>query len=198
MRGLSLLAKSRNLVAVSVGVAVVAVASFLLGERRITLAYGSGTGIPYAAVLPLACACFIGIAARSSFGHFEQAVARSRPALCVTVLTLLLVLSAAAVGVATRGLPAPVSAAAAVRNLIGLTGLCLLTAAVTGSRTSWVLPCCYVVTVLSLGTGPDDGLWAWILRPDDDFVALYVALALHLVGLTALALRGAPEPAQEQ
>lgn len=198
MTGLRLLAKSRNLMAVTVGIVAVAIISYLVGDRRLTLAYGGGVGIPYATVLPLACACFVGLSARSPFQGLEGAASRSVTTIRVTLMLSLMGLSALAVGLSTRGLPPPVADIAAVRNLIGLAGLTLIAASLTGSRTSWVLPCCYVVTVLSLGTGPSDGLWAWILRPDGDPASLLLAVAIFMSGVAFFAVCGSKEPPQEE
>ena len=190
--------RSRNLLWTLGGCTAVALIILALGSEQLILAYGSGAGIPYATIFPLFCACLVGLSTRSPFTEFEQSVARPMAMLRLCGILAVLFLSMLGVGMATWHLPGSVSGGAALRNLLGLSGLALLTAAFTGSRTSWVLPCSCVVTTLSLSTGSSDGLWAWLLRPNNDLDALAVALTLAAVGAAAVALRGAPEAVQEK
>lgn len=75
---------------------------------------------------------------------------------------------------------------ALVRNAVGLLGLALLTATALGPRLSWTLPLGYTATVyLASGrsTGAGRSVWAFLLQPAGDAVALTSALCLLAVGL---------------
>src|SRR3954451_11010828 len=77
----------------------------------------------------------------------------------------------------TAGLPPPVGPAAAVRNLLGLTGLGLVGARLLGGRLAWILPWALVICVVSIASGTETaaGILVWPMRPDRDVGAGLVA-----------------------
>lgn len=195
--GWTLMAKSRSLLPAAAGCGLASVLTYLVGGQLFPVRYGS-TDVPYAALLPLICACCIGVSTRAQFDEWERSAAISASLLRAVALAAILLVSVVGVGVAAAMLPEPVSAAASLRNLLGLTGLALLTSSVTGSGTSWVLPLAYVVAAVTLSVGNDYPLWAWLLRPGSDKDALLVAVVLGVVGAALVTVRGTREPARER
>jgi hypothetical protein len=84
-----------------------------------------------------------------------------------------------------------------LRNLAGFTGLALAATPLTGARLSWVLPFSYGTLAYWAGSAAsgDPRLWAWPMRPEDDWRAMAVALVLLVLALAIAALTGAREDA---
>jgi hypothetical protein len=77
------------------------------------------------------------------------------------------------------------------RNVMGMTGIGLLTSLVTGGLLAWTLPLGYMAFVqyalLEAWTSP----WTWPVRPPADRGAWICASAVLAVGLAAYTLCGA-------
>ena len=77
------------------------------------------------------------------------------------------------------------------RNVIGVTGIGLLTALVTGGLLAWTLPLGYIAfaeyALIEAWVSP----WTWPVRPPADRGAWICACLAYAIGLLAFALRGA-------
>jgi hypothetical protein len=77
------------------------------------------------------------------------------------------------------------------RNVIGVTGIGLLSSLVTGGLLAWVLPTAYIAlaeyALLESWTNP----WTWPVRPPADRGAWLCACAVFAVGVLAFTIRGA-------
>lgn len=195
MTGPVLFARARGLLWAVGGVLLTMAGGLAVGQRAMVLRYGSGAGIPYAVLLPVVAACLIAGASRSSAHDFERAGGRPLAGYRLSALSGLEALAALGLWWVTRGLPPPVGAVAAIRNLLGLTGLGLMGARVLGGRLAWILPCALVISVVSVASGAKtaSALLVWPVRPDDDLIAGVVAVALLVAGAGAVGLGGTRE-----
>jgi hypothetical protein len=153
-------------------------------------------------VFETGCATAIAVATASPFGEPERATGRWLPLLR---LGTALVLTAVAVGVLTAaGIGAHLAGGQvdALRNIAGLTGIGLLCAAVLGGGLAWTAPTAYlVIGVYALYTqwhGPAlTTPWLWPARPPHDTGAAICAALVFVVGMAAVAVRGARDIAGE-
>lgn len=76
-------------------------------------------------------------------------------------------------------------------NLAGLTGVALLTAAVTGSGLSWTGPLAYVVLSMYAVDESWTTPWIWPARPPGDRGAVACAVLVLAAGILVITVRGA-------
>ncbi|HEY2670852.1 MAG TPA: hypothetical protein VGJ07_10800 [Rugosimonospora sp.] len=153
-------------------------------------------------VFETGCAAAIAVATASPFGEPERATVRWLPLLR---LGTALALTAVAVGVLTAaGIGAHLAGGQvdALRNIAGLTGIGLLCAAVLGGALAWTAPTAYlVIAVYALYTqwhGPAlTTPWLWPARPPHDTGAALCAGLVFVLGMAAIAVRGARDTAGE-
>jgi hypothetical protein len=149
-------------------------------------------------VLPLVietgAAAVIAVTTYGPFGEPERATGRWLPWLR---LAAALVLTAAAFGALAAGATGgalPGGSLALLRNLAGMTGIGLLSAAALGGAFGWTGPMAYWLvaeTALAAGwTTP----WVWPARPPDDRGAAICASAVFAAGLVAVMVFGARDP----
>lgn len=191
-------ARSRRTAATIAALVVIDSAGLMLRHSVFRFPGSSGFGVPWVTLLPFLSACAIGLSVRSPMNEIEGTAARSmrraRLAHAGTILVIAALLTAPTAGT----LPPPVSLPAALRNLLGLTGLATLCGRFLGGRLSWVLPTAFTLTALTVGAS--DGIprnWAWILAPDLDRMSWGLAVACAAVGCMALAQGPTREPADE-
>ncbi len=140
-------------------------------------------------------AVLIGVTTRSPFGEPERATGRWLPFLRVGTV---MVLGGAAVGALAAGSASAHLAGGTLgmlRDLAGLAGIGLLTAALLGGSLAWVGPMAYlVVTLHALGaawTTP----WVWPARPPHDRGAALFAAVVFAAGVVVITVRGARDTA---
>jgi hypothetical protein len=149
-------------------------------------------------VLPLVietgAAAVIAVTTYGPFGEPERATGRWLPWLR---LAAALVLTAAAFGALAAGATGgalPGGTLALLRNLAGMTGIGLLSAATAGGAFGWTGPMAYWLiaeTALAAGwTTP----WVWPARPPDDRGAAICASAVFAAGIVAVTVLGARDP----
>jgi hypothetical protein len=149
-------------------------------------------------VLPLVietgAAAVIAVTTYGPFGEPERATGRWLPWLR---LAAALVLTAAAFGALAAGATGgalPGGSLTLLRNLAGMTGIGLLSAAALGGAFGWTGPMAYWLvaeTALAAGwTTP----WVWPARPPDDRGAAICASAVFAAGLVAVMVFGARDP----
>ena len=131
------------------------------------------------------------ITTHSPFGEPERTASRWLPYLR---LGTALVMTGVAVGLlqlAVTGASLDGGILVMARNVVGITGIGLLTSLVTGGLLAWILPMGYVAfaeyALLQSWTNP----WTWPVRPPADRGAWLCACAVFAVGLAALTIRGA-------
>jgi hypothetical protein len=131
------------------------------------------------------------ITTHSPFGEPERTASRWLPYLrLVTVLAM----TGVAIGVlqlAVTGASLDGGILVMARNVIGVTGIGLLSSLVTGGLLAWVLPMAYIAfaeyALLESWTNP----WTWPVRPPADRGAWLCACAVFAAGVVAFTIRGA-------
>jgi hypothetical protein len=80
---------------------------------------------------------------------------------------------------------------ATVRNVLGFSGLAMLTAVLAGARLSWTVPLVYslIVWVLPAGGSPAMRVWRWPLLSDHTALSWWPALALCAASLVLVSTR---------
>ena len=148
----------------------------------------------YAQQVPLifgaGAAAVIAVTAHSPFGEAERATGRWLPYLRLLVAVGMcgLAIALLQLGAAGQGLNEGILVLA--RNIIGITGIGLLCALVTGGLLAWTLPIGYMAfcqyALLEAWTAP----WTWPVRPPADRGAWICACAAFAAGLLLFTIRG--------
>jgi len=84
-----------------------------------------------------------------------------------------------------------------VRNLVGLVGIGLLSAAALGGTLAWVGPVAYAVIAQYALTAAWKTPWIWPARPPHDLDAILCATLTFAAGMITATLRGAHDSARE-
>jgi hypothetical protein len=142
-------------------------------------------------------AVVVGVTTCSPFGEPERATGRWLPFLRLG--TGMALAGAAVGGLAISSASAHLAGGTVgmLRDLAGLAGIALLTAALFGGALAWVGPMAYlVVTLRALGaawTTP----WIWPARPPHDRGAALCAALVFAAGVVVITVRGARDTARE-
>jgi hypothetical protein len=149
--------------------------------------------------IPLAieagAAAVVAVTTYGPFGEPERAAGRWLPYLR---LGAALALTAAAFGALAAGAAAGATAGglaggtlAMLRNLAGITGLGLLTAAAAGGAFGWVGPFAYLLVTEVALTGITTTPWVWPAHPAHDRGAAICASLVYAAGVAIIMVRGA-------
>jgi hypothetical protein len=136
-------------------------------------------------------AALIGVTTRSPFGEPERATGRWLPLLR---LGTIMVLAGAAVGALAAGSASAHLAGGTLgmlRDLAGLTGIALGTAALLGGALAWVGPAAYLVVTLHALQAAWTTPWVWPARPPHDRGAALCAALVLAAGVVVITVRGA-------
>lgn len=136
-------------------------------------------------------AAVLAITMHSPFGEAERATGRWLPYLR---LGTALAVTGVAIGIlqlSVTGASLNDGILVLARNVLGITGIGVLTSLFTGGLLAWILPMAYLAfaeyALLESWTSP----WAWPVRPSGDRGAWLCACLAFAVGLAAFTLRGA-------
>jgi hypothetical protein len=119
------------------------------------------------------------------FGELERVAARPLVPLRLVHMGLLVAVALTAVIVRHAGSTAP-------RDLVGMTGLALLTAAVLSAQLSWTVPLGYAVICIGASSLGKPNLLVWPLLPVAHQGATVLAAVLLGLGALASCVRRAP------
>jgi hypothetical protein len=152
-------------------------------------------GGPYAQQVPLiieaGAAVVVAVTSHSPFGEAERATGRWLPWLRFLTALGLTGMAIGLLQLAVTGVGLNEGILVLARNVMGLTGIGLLTSLVTGGLLAWTLPLGYLAfaqyALLESWRSP----WTWPARPPADRGAWICASVALAVGLAAFALRGA-------
>jgi hypothetical protein len=142
-------------------------------------------------IIATGAAVVITVTTHSPFGEAERATGRWLPVLRLGAALALtgVAIGLLQLGVTGVGLTGGVMQLA--RNVIGITGIGLLTSLVTGGLLAWILPLGYLgfaeYALIEAWRNP----WTWPARPPTDRGAWICAALVFAVGLGAFTLRGA-------
>jgi hypothetical protein len=142
-------------------------------------------------IIEAGAAVVIAVTTHSPFGEAERTTGRWLPFLR---LGAVLALTGAAIGLlqlGVTGVSLNDGVLTLARNVIGLTGIGLLTSLVTGGLLAWILPLGYVGFAEYALAEAWRNPWTWPARPPTDRGAWICAGAVFAVGVLAFALRGA-------
>jgi len=154
-------------------------------------------------IFETACAAVIATATAGPFGEPERATGRWLPLLRLGTTMALTAAAAGALAAAGIGTHLAGGSTEVLRNLAGLIGIALLCAALLGGALAWTGPTAYlVIGIYGLYTqwhGPAlTTPWIWPARPAHDVGAAVCAGLVFLLGVAAIALRGAREPINDR
>ncbi len=154
----------------------------------------SVTAGTFATQLPLlvvgAAAAVVGATHRSPFGEAERATGSRLPVLRFIASLCLAAVAYGALAAGAAGTALTFGATGLLRDLGGIVGVTLLTAAFASGNLAWLGTLTYLLlamTAVALGwTTP----WLWPARPPLDAGAAACAAATYLIGLAAVTSRG--------
>jgi hypothetical protein len=151
-------------------------------------------------LIPLAvetgAAAVIAVTTYGPFGEPERATGRWLPWLRLGAVVLL---TAAAVGALAAGATSgdlPGGTLAMLRNLAGITGTGLLSAAVLGGPFGWVGPMAYLLITESALAHGSTTPWVWPTRPPHDLGGALCACGVFAAGIVTVTLLGARDPSR--
>jgi hypothetical protein len=184
-----LYARSRRVPAAAVALAVCA--ALLRAALQWHWAVGGGLEaqqIPL--IIETGAAAAIAVTSHGPFGEQERATGRWLPYLRLGTAIGLTGLAILALGAGAAGENLNEGILVLARNVIGITGIGLLTSLVTGGLLAWTLPLGYMAfgqyALLQAWRAP----WAWPVRSPSDRGAWIAACAVYAVALFLFAVRG--------
>jgi hypothetical protein len=131
------------------------------------------------------------ITTHSPFGEAERTASRWLPYLRFGTALALTGMAIGIVQLGVTGASLDGGILVMARNVLGVTGIGLLSSLVTGGLLAWILPMGYIAfaeyALLQSWTNP----WTWPVRPPADRGAWLCACAVFAVGLAAFTIRGA-------
>ena len=198
MIGLRLYLRSRHVLPAFAVVIGVNVAGVAIGSAEFHPTEDSAFGIPWLLFLPVVPAVAATLSLRSPTDTIDRVAARPLAGWRSAHLLVTIVPAIPGTILLNSVLAGPFGVMSGVRNLIGFTGLALLSAQLIEGRLCWLFPCGWSTAALTLGD-PRSTLpaWDWPVRYDDDFGAFVVAVLLLLSGAWTI-VRGTRERRHEE
>jgi hypothetical protein len=136
-------------------------------------------------------AAVIAVTTHGPFGDPERATGRWLPWLRLAAAVALSAVAFGALAAGAAGGALPGGSLALLRNLTGMTGTGLLSAAVLGGAFGWTGPMAYWLVTESVLAAGWTTPWIWPARPPHDRGAAVCAAVVFAAGLTAITVRGA-------
>jgi len=138
-----------------------------------------------------AAAAVIAVTTYGPFGEPERATGRWLPCLRLGTAAALTAIGYGALAAGAAGGALPGGTLALLRNLAGITGIGLLTAAALGGALGWTGPLAYLLVTEVALTGNPTTPWVWPARPPHDLGGALCAALLFAAGTAAITLLGA-------
>jgi hypothetical protein len=142
-------------------------------------------------------AALIGVTTRSPFREPERATGRWLPFLRLGTVMALAGAAAGALAAGSASAHLAGGTLGMLRDLGGLTGIALLTAALLGGALGWVGPVAYLVVTLHALNAAWTTPWIWPARPPHDRGAALCAALVFAAGVVVITVRGARDTAVE-
>jgi hypothetical protein len=120
------------------------------------------------------------------FGEAERATGRWLPYLRLGAAVLVTAVAFGFLAAGATGGQLPGGTGAVARNLAGMTGLGLLSAAALGGAFGWTGPMAYLLVTEIALTGHPTTPWVWAARPTSDLGAALCAAAVFVAGLAVV------------
>jgi hypothetical protein len=158
-------------------------------------------GAAAAMVIPLiieaGVAAVIAVSTYGPFGEPERATGRWLPYLRLGAAVALTVTAVGVLAAGSTGGALPGGFLAMCRNVVGITGVGLLTAAVLGGMLAWAGPMAYLVLTETMLSGGRSSPWVWPTKPPHDVGAALCAAGVFAAGAVLITLRGARESVRD-
>jgi hypothetical protein len=164
---------------------------------RWTIAGGPAAQLVIPLTIETGAAAVIAVTAHGPFGEPERATGRWLPYLR---LGAIVALTAAAVGLLAAGAAGgalPGGFLALLRNVAGITGIGLLSAAVLGGAFAWTGPMAYLVLTETALAGNATTPWVWPARPPHDLGGALCAATVFAAGALLITVRGSHESVRD-
>jgi hypothetical protein len=153
------------------------------------------------AVIPLTieggAAAVIAVSTYGPFGEPERATGRWLPYLRLSAAILLSAAAFGALAAGGTGGLLPGGTLALLRNVAGMSGVGLLSAAAFGGAFGWTGPMAYLLVAEAALTGHPTTPWVWPARPPHDVGAALCASAAFAAGILAITLLGARDSGRQ-
>ena len=133
----------------------------------------------------------------SPFGEPERATGRRLPYLRLTAATTLTAAAIASLAIGSAAAHLPGGTPGILRDVAGLTGLGLLSAAVLGGGHAWTGPMTYLLVAQHAMSAHWITPWTWPARPPHDLGAALCAALIFATGTAIITVRGAHATAPE-
>ena len=142
-------------------------------------------------------AAVVAVTTYGPFGEPERAAGRWLPwlRLGAAVALTAVAFGALAAGAAAGGMPG--GTPALLRNLGGMAGIGLLSAAVLGGAFGWTGPMAYLLIIEGALAHRSTTPWVWPTRPPHDHGGAICACLVIVAGLVLITVRGPREPGRE-
>jgi hypothetical protein len=142
-------------------------------------------------VIETGAAAVIAVATYGPFGESERATGRWLPYLRLGTALLLTAAAAGTLAAGATGGYLPGGTLAMLRNLAGMTGVGLLSAAALGGSFAWTGPMAYWLVTEGALAGAWTTPWIWPARPPHDLGGALCAYGAFTAGIVAVTLLGA-------
>jgi hypothetical protein len=156
-------------------------------------------GAAAAMVIPLiveaGVAAVIAVTTYGPFGEPERATGRWLPYLRLGTAVALTAAAVGALAAGSTGGALPEGFLAMLRNVAGVTGVGLVSAAVFGGMLAWAGPMAYLVLTETMLAGGRSSPWVWPTKPPHDLDAALCAAGVFVAGALLIMLRGARDTA---
>ena len=162
-----------------------------------TVAGGAAAQQVVSLIVEAGAAAVIAVSTYGAFGEPERATGRWLPYLRLGASVALTVAAAGALAAGSTGGAMPEGLSATFRNVAGITGVGLLSAAVLGGLLAWAGPIAYLVLTETMLSGGRSSPWVWPTRPPHDPGAALCAAGVFAAGAVLISLRGAREPVRD-
>jgi hypothetical protein len=136
-------------------------------------------------------AAVIAVTTYGPLGDPERATGRWLPYLRLGAAAALTAIAYGALAAGATGGALPGGTLALLRNLAGITGIGLLSAAAVGGAFGWTGPLAYLLVTEVALTGNPTTPWIWPARPPDDLGGALCAALLFAAGTAVVTLFGA-------
>jgi hypothetical protein len=157
---------------------------------HLNIAGGPAARLVIPLVIETGAAGIVAVSSHGPFGEAERATGRWLPWLRLGVAVVLAAAAFTALAAGATGGYLPGGSLSLLRNLAGMTGTGLLSAAVLGGAFGWVGPMGYLLVVEGGLAGGWSTPWLWPGRPPGDLGGALCASAVFAAGVIALTLLG--------
>ena len=151
----------------------------------------SAAARPMPLLIEAGAAAIVGMLTRNPFGEPERATGRWLPLLRLASLAGLTAVAWGVLAIGSAGAHLDLGYLAMLRDLVGMIGIALLTAAVAGGNLAWLGPIPFWLLAISAIGNSWSTPWVWPARPPHDLGAAICAGVVFAAGAAGITVRGA-------